>query len=293
MSLGFSNDMFQRGPQIGSAIQTVENSFYFGPHPLNLFDQMVTIDSSAADSGNAGATDILRPGLLLGRITSTGKLKQWSPTATDGSQFIHGILDNPATKVNANGSGVDRVRGNIMIRGQVNLSRLLIAGNASFGVIGDAYEGLVRLQLKKLGFVFIEDTPTTGLQNLTQLGAQWTHIIAKTADYTVKQAESGTLFTNRGASGAVIFTLPASPMIGTNYGFYVAADQSLTVASGTVDKMCVFNDAAADSVAFSVSGKKLGGMLKVIWDGTAWLTELSLAQGYDGTNVAQYVAIAT
>lgn len=94
---------------------------------------------------------------------------------------------------------------------------------------------------------------------------------AKTANYTVLATDNGTLFTNAGAVGAVIFTLPAIAA-NLSFTFFVAADQSLTVASAAGDDMMVYNDIAADSVAFSTSSKKVGASLRVVANaaGTAW-----------------------
>jgi hypothetical protein len=79
------------------------------------------------------------------------------------------------------------------------------------------------------------------------------------------------LFTNEGASNAVNFTLPATAKKGLRYGFYVVADQNVTVTAGTADTMVVLNDAAADSVALQTSSEKIGGFFEVMGTGTKWL----------------------
>lgn len=282
-----------RGPFIGDLAETVENSFYFGPHPLNVFSG-APIDASAADSGNTPSTDILRPGLILGKIFSSGKVKQWDPTATDGTQYLFGILDNPGQKMNVNGAGVERLRGNIMIRGFVRPDRLLIAGNSSFGISGNAWEYMLRQQLALAGFMVQEDHSATGLLGWgTSFGGAFRHIAPKTADYTVREFESGTLFTNRGASGAVNFTLPATPKRGLHYGFYGVVDQNLKVTSGTADTLVVINDATADSISFETASLKIGGMFEVFGDGTGWLTRVSAGQTSNGTTSGQLVTIVT
>lgn len=86
--------------------------------------------------------------------------------------------------------------------------------------------------------------------------------VAKTADYTIVPGDNGTLFTNGGAAGAVVFTLPALKN-GYFFGFLVTADQSVTIASAAGDDIVTFNDAAADSLAFSTAGEKLGGHVDV------------------------------
>ena len=92
----------------------------------------------------------------------------------------------------------------------------------------------------------------------------------KTAAYTMKPDDVGTLFTNYGASGAVTLTTPKFTQIwdGWMCWVFVAADQSVTVTAGDVDTVCAFNDAAADSVAFSTASKKVGGGLMCVADVT-------------------------
>lgn len=104
-------------------------------------------------------------------------------------------------------------------------------------------------------------------------------IAAKTAAYTLVPGDVGKLFTNRGASGAVTFTLPKTGDVSAGWWaeFFVVADQTITVASNEGDNMILFNDAAADSLAFSTASEKVGGGLKVVFDGTSWLGFVHLA----------------
>jgi ABC-type proline/glycine betaine transport system substrate-binding protein len=98
-------------------------------------------------------------------------------------------------------------------------------------------------------------------------------ILAKTANYTVLVTDgSGTVFTNRGAAGAVTYTLPApTPQLtGVVYEFHGVADQVFTVSAGA-GKAVAFNNAAAASLAASTAGQKIGARIKAICDGTSWL----------------------
>lgn len=111
------------------------------------------------------------------------------------------------------------------------------------------------------------------------------NVSAKTADYTIKPSDPcGTLFTNRGAAGAVVFTLPGPTAVpsGTFYLFVGIADQNVTVAAGTVDTLVTKNDAAADSIAMSTSGEKIGGTMLFFTDGTAWIG-IGIAVGHTFT----------
>ncbi len=101
-------------------------------------------------------------------------------------------------------------------------------------------------------------------------------IVAKTAAYTITAAESGTLFTNRGATAAVTFTLPAVTglPIGTKYSFYGVSAYGYTVASnGSLDNIVSKNDVAADSITATTTSLMISAAVSVIWDGTAWLAK--------------------
>jgi hypothetical protein len=114
------------------------------------------------------------------------------------------------------------------------------------------------------------------------------NVLAKTADYVVLGTEpAGTVFTTRGAAGAVNFTLPqATPQrAGLWYRFKNAVDQNLTVTATPADSLIVFNDLTADSIALSTAGQKIGGEIEVFCDGTSWFAA--------GVSVAHTFTIAT
>jgi hypothetical protein len=99
-------------------------------------------------------------------------------------------------------------------------------------------------------------------------------IVAKTTSYTVLPSDKcGTLFTNRGASGAVTFTLPAvaAVLAGTWYYFCGLVAQDLIVAPPVADTLITFNELDADSIAASTAGGEIGALVKVISDGTSWI----------------------
>ena len=99
-------------------------------------------------------------------------------------------------------------------------------------------------------------------------------IEAKTAAYTVKPRDCGKLFTNRGASGGVTFTLPkvSAALNGFVVEFATVAAQVITVASDPVDKLVVDSDAAADTIA---TAAVIGQHLRAICDGTGWIIQVS------------------
>ena len=107
--------------------------------------------------------------------------------------------------------------------------------------------------------------------------------MAKTAAYTIKPPmdRDGTLFTNRGATGAVTFTLPApsEALRGYVYHFEVVADQTVTVAGTTI---LTSNNAAAASLSAQTGGQKIGAIIEAICDGTQWAV-VGIAAGHTFT----------
>lgn len=91
------------------------------------------------------------------------------------------------------------------------------------------------------------------------------NIVNKQANYTILPTDPcGTCFTNGGDNGAIVFTLPAPTvnLLGKWFLFHniVTTEQDMTVATATADTMITKNDVAADSVAMSTTGEKIGGL---------------------------------
>lgn len=57
-----------------------------------VMSKTVTIVSTALDAGNTGQTHILREGLALGRVTASGKYKEYNAAGGDGSEDCDAIL---------------------------------------------------------------------------------------------------------------------------------------------------------------------------------------------------------
>jgi hypothetical protein len=96
-------------------------------------------------------------------------------------------------------------------------------------------------------------------------------IIVKTASYTITPNDFGYVFTTRGATGAVTFTLPAAGSV--NNGEWVlfvnVANQNMTIAGADEGIVC-FNDATADAIAYSTTNEKIAGAFLAISDGSSW-----------------------
>lgn len=121
-------------------------------------------------------------------------------------------------------------------------------------------------------------------------------IQAKTADYTIVTGtdRSGTIFTNRGASAAVIFTLPAPAqgIAGAYYDFISVADQDVTVKTATADTLIVVNDLTADSLKMGTSNQKIGSAMRAVCDGTSWIA-FGYAIGAGGDTGCNTYTVAT
>jgi hypothetical protein len=74
-------------------------------------------------------------------------------------------------------------------------------------------------------------------------------VIARTADLTLTAADTGKLYTNTGAAGTVVLTLPAATLtnnVGPEFFFCVRAAQTLRITAGAGD---VINRASAATAA--------------------------------------------
>lgn len=264
-------------PGIEAVVENTEKKLNWGREDQYVEAPNFDIDGASRDSGHTADTTILRPGLILGRLTANGQLTEWDPTASDGSEEVYGILDCEV-KMQYLGSNKDK-NAKVFYAGNLKAEAVLVPGQASHGLDGQDYEWAFKQQVAGK---FLLDTG-----DLRAFGSK---ILAKTADYTVLDSDCNTIFTNKGDADAINFTLPSAEKLGLRYGFYVAADQSLTVTAGTADTMIVFNDAAADSVALSTTGDKLGGYFEVYGDGALWMVRPSVWG--DGV-ITQTVTIAT
>lgn len=244
---------FASMPGISAAVETMVRAFTFGK-----FEQQVIvpgiIDGAARDAG-ATPTTLLRAGLLLGKVTASGKLKQYSPSATDGTEVVDSIL-------------LQTLRATDLLTGdnQDKFYAVLAAGNVQAArLIG--LDAMARSQMHGR-FLFDDDLPG----NATY---PWKKVTEVSGNTTVTAAMNGTLFVVTGGTG-VTFTLPTKA-VGLCFGFLNQMDQDMTVASaGSADDIVTFNDAGADSIAFSTGGNKIGAHVRLFCnpDADKWFMEL-------------------
>lgn len=85
MSLGMST------PGVAAGLFSQTNQFIWGGSRAEILEWDAVIDSAAADAGSNN-TKILRAGLAMGRVTASGKLRQWDPAADNGTENLVGFL---------------------------------------------------------------------------------------------------------------------------------------------------------------------------------------------------------
>ena len=96
---------------------------------------------------------------------------------------------------------------------------------------------------------------------------------AKTASYTLLQGDVGTIFTNRGAAGAITFTLPA-PKAGMWFTFWKAVqNQNMLVTTDVAGTKIHGGSGATQGVTLTNSTATEYGSVTVVCDGTAWFTQ--------------------
>lgn len=235
----YRSDNWMGIPGFSDAQETYESKFRWGKEGSGIVAGIQV--SGAARDATGTPTTVLRPGLLLGQIAASGLLKEYSPTATDGSQKVHSVLMTGLRMQDLDASNVGRFCWGL-VAGPVMAANLI------------GLDNLARSQMDR--FLFDDNLANP----FKKVG--WMQEIAKTADYTVVAADVGTLFTNTGAAGAVIFTLPALAAGLGPFEFLVTANQNVTVTA-PAGKLVTFNNAAATSVAFSTAGNKIGGRVRV------------------------------
>ena len=220
------------------------------------------ISGAARDDGN-DPTTVLRSGLVLGKITSSSKLIEWVPTATDGSQNIAGVLDVSNLKTtDYNATNADRWL-RVLVRGPVLASQLLLDGTA---FTSSAYEFIARRQMVQSGFIF-DDDPFGILAGKGRAPAY------KVASWSVSEDDNGTVFYIGALATATLPTIKA----GLEFKFVGVADVNWKVASAEGDNIVVLDDASADSINMSTASNLIGAVVTVRSDyvnGTLkWISE--------------------
>lgn len=237
------------------------------------------VDASAVDAG-ATVTSTLRAGLLMGMVTSTGQLKQWDATATDGTEVLHSVNREELTTLDAYGGTRDLFAPTVF-KAPLKAGALLIKGAA---LVGHADEYLARRALHAMG-CRLDDDPQG-----VKAGA-FQRSTTKATNYTVVAADQGMLF--QAITADAVFTLPAIKA-GLWFEFLRLSDHELSVLSATPDDMVVGNDLSADSVTWTTAGQQIGARLRIsaeYLNGTLkWIPEVVVTPFSTGVLLASAIA---
>lgn len=198
-------------PGISAVSTSVERQPKFGNDTRFSNYESTLFSSTARDSGSSPTT-VLRPGTILGQITSTLEWAQYDPSATDGTQIARRVTDFEVNVLDQDGSAQD------IFEDALTMARLVESELWNF-------DEKARRDLAALGFVFDTGNPPASLINEHETGTT----------RTATAAENDNCFVGQGASLTV--TLPAIA-VGLRYG----------ITSDDVNKAVAFVSAASENI---------------------------------------------
>lgn len=254
-------------PGQGAAVFTSEREIIpQGFESRSALFKSAVISGAARDAGNSPTT-VLRPGLLLGKVTATGELEEWDADAADGTQYIAAVLWKELRAQDFDANNTDRVFTVLVGRCPLRAENLLIQGTA---LTSHSDEYLARRQLAAAGFQ-LDDDPQGYLAGQ---GYRFENVTG-TSDTLTGDQNGMTLFYS--SASAVAVTLPTLAA-GLEFDIVRTGDEELVVSSAAGDDIIVGNDLSADSVTFTTAGQHLGARLrfKSVYVGSTlkWLVEL-------------------
>lgn len=235
-------------PGLTTSRETYESEFRWGSQFQGVFANAL-ISGSAVDADNTPTFE-LRPGLLLGQQTSTGKYLQYDADATDGTEVASAVLIEGLRMLDFSNTATDRFYA-VLVGGPVQASKLI------------GLDLQARQQMSSR-FIFDDIGGTPGNHWFP-----WKRQITKTADYTIVAADNFTLFDNTGAAGTVILTLPA---IANGYLFGLRAHVAQILRFTSAEGSNIVGTSATNS---SVSVTAIGGVIYIYSNpaGTKWIVE--------------------
>jgi hypothetical protein len=257
-------------PGVSAAVFSTARELFWGGDQSRqkIVRGQMDISSTLVDAGSTPTTHV-RSGMMLGKLTSSGKGVHWDPTASDGSQYFNGVLEHELVMTEGFSATATDRHAPVVYSAPFKASSLLVLGVA---LVGGTFEFLARRMLHLSGSV-LDDDPLGYLAGVTPRN------IAKTVTGAITTAENGARFIVNGA-GAVVLTLPTIKP-GLRYSFLNTADQNLTVASAEGDNMVAVNDLSADSFAYSTSSQKIGAQGSVesmyVNDVLKWVASVHVA----------------
>lgn len=236
-------------PGTGTLAESTEREIVWGGDRAKglVLMQNAVYSGAARDAGHTSYTTVLRAGLLMGKVTSTGELEEWDADAADGTQDLWGVVPHEIRTNDFDANNTDRVAG-VIVRAPLKASQLLIQGTA---FTSHADEFLARRQLHAMGCI-LDDDPQGYKAGVTR------RELIQSGNLTVTEAMNGTTFVASGADSA--FTLPTIHP-GLHYEFAMVSDHELSVVSVEGDNIVGGNDAAGDSIVYTTAGEQIGARL--------------------------------
>lgn len=212
-----------------------------------LADPGAIIASTAVDATHAGYTTQLRVGLVMAKVTSSGKWVAYAPTANDGSQIAAGILARECYLIDPT-TGLPQERSGLVALG----GNLKVANGNLYGL-----DVAARMQLRNQGFVF-DDAST----NPSTVGFPYAAPRSVTATATLTSADYGKVIQVVSTANATI-TLPAVAN-GAIVTIQNLADFNLVVASAETNNIIAVNDLSATSVGAITLAMKIGAKFRFV-----------------------------
>jgi hypothetical protein len=257
-------------PGSGTIDQTTEREIFWGGDrgKGHVLEQSAKYSGAMRDAGNTPTT-VLRAGLLMGTVTSSGELEEWDADASDGTQELFGVLPYELRAQDFDANNADRVA-SVVVRAPLKVGGLLIQGTAFTSHVD---EFLARRQLHAAGSI-LDDDPQG-----FKAGAGGRIVTDSTAAITITEAQNGTTFISTHTAANIAITLPTIHS-GLEYwilrGANSADDWVINSAEG--DNLLVGNDVAADSVTWTTTGQQIGagGHIRSVYNGTTlqWHVDL-------------------
>jgi len=242
-----------------AVLETSENQFWWGRWENQIWEHGIVL-ATTTDEGNTSYPTILRPGLLLGKITATGKLTDWAPAAVDGSEQLFGILGH-SINMGLSGTTADRYLAWVMVGGQVKPNKLIVPGTTALSIVGNAQEYTIRNQMA--GRYILDDNVLGQKGRGYPIQHSWLVYEGNTdGAATITAADDGALFVmDQGRDMAV--TLPA-PKRGMIFDFLLITDYELSITAATADTLIAYNDATASSVTITTALHQVGAYIRLI-----------------------------
>ena len=278
-------------PGLDALRETFENIVTWGRWEQQKFLPVV-LSGAARDVGNTSQTSMLRPGLLMGKITASKLYKEYNALGTDGSEVLAGVLLYDQKMTLSTGS-LDRDRmGWLMVGGNLRTGNLIVPGDNDLG-LGDT-EGLKYVSAIRnwLHGRFLLDDDIAGVQSGGWGG--WSRVMdvslhpsatggPPVSALTLTNADNGTFFHTAAVGGNFTITVPtAASSIGMRFGVYHAGGAlTYDIIVDTVNGQLIgFNDLAGDSLTWGGDTTAVGACATFVCiSATKWLAVPSVWPG--------------